>query len=379
MSNRKIKSGEQKIINLINANVENVNLDYSNIRDFIVLETEKSKEETSSRNHFYFMAKYIVACSFLFACVAIFIFAISNHQLLINESLTNYVMNLDQNYTYKYDNSEVFKETELYSVIDDKQTLSNTMVVEVDMPKVDKGEIYCAYLSNEMISVIENYSFDNDYLIYKDEILYNGIDDLLSKYYYYCHKKNIETSIINSNLKWVKFNNKKVKSSINDSQLVFVSIIRNIEEAYDINTKQLIDVDIKCVVEVDSTNLSKNYSICNLEYNTNGGKYLFNILDDIQRKQYYSDEFFSNNSALVEKIDGKLVVKGIIPTGYKDYITYEIYKNYAPSNECYEKLTKWLNDLEGYLLYSKEYVIRGSQTKLCVNYYDYSVIEFLIR
>lgn len=383
MSNRKIQNGEQKIITLIGENVENANLNYSNIKDRIVIETNKERKESPKRNHSYFMARYVAACSLIVSFFIISILAMTNSHFFTNVSLTNFVMNINNENNYQYESGMFFQETELYSVLDNKYELSNAMVVELDMPTIDEGGIYCAYLSKNLISSIKNYSLDEDYLSYKSKISYYGIDDNLAKYYYYCQKEGIQESQINSHLKWVKYeNNDKIKSKINNNGLVFVSLIRNINQAYDINTKQLIDVKIKCIVEIKDNKLSDNSSVdsllSNIEYDANGGKYLFNISKNTKQEQIFTDEYFSDNSALIEEVNGSPVVRGIIPLWYEDSSNNDNFDDYNNKQKYITQLDTWIENLNIYLLYSKETEFSGSREKTYVNYYDYSVVEFLI-
>lgn len=373
MNNRKIQSGEQKLVNLINDTVKDSNLTYSNIKDKIVVENTKETKESSDRNHHLLILRYVAICSVMLAFIVIFAIAISTQPLVSNLNLTNYVMNYDDLFNYSHNN--LLKETGLYSVIDDQQKLINTKVVELVLPSIDEGEIYCAYLSKDTIKKLENYPIDNDYSLYKQFIAYRGVDELIAKYYYYCCKEDCDLLQIDDNLKWVKYRNLNIKSQIQNYTLVFTSVIREAKEVYDIDTQRVIDVEVRCVIELDSNAVTSK----NIEYDVDGGRYLFNIFEDTSKEQFFNEEYFKDNSALIETIDGKKVIKGVVPAWYDDSSYSDIYNEYNPTEDYQIKLKGWLDELNEYLLFSKDYEKRGSQVKIQVNYYDYSVVEYLVK
>lgn len=327
MNSRKTLLREQKILEFIDDKVVTSRLNYPNIRDRINFSI--GEKELVKNKLFY---KIVVRLSFLLSVVMICImafFTMITHRsgiyasAQINPILTdfvtkkelpsgsplisNYRLNI---YDFVFDNNEyAYKGKNLF---------------EIELPPMDDGKYYCAYVSKKIMNYINSY-LDIEFNVYKNEYSYkkmyllssiHGIDDLLIKYNYYCIIKNIDMNEGEYALKWSIFDKMDdIKTEIKGDQLVFIMNIRDIDNIKRLSSNQMEGLNFSCVTELkpeinnDKLNFKEEYRFKN--------KYLSRInylSPDIQSYMFYDALY--KRSLSISELYGIKYVEGIIPNRY---------------------------------------------------------------
>ncbi len=327
VNSRKTLLREQKILEFIDDKVVTSRLNYPNIRDRINFSI--GEKELVKNKLFY---KIVVRLSFLLSVVMICImafFTMITHRsgiyasAQINPILTdfvtkkelpsgsplisNYRLNI---YDFVFDNNEyAYKGKNLF---------------EIELPPMDDGKYYCAYVSKKIMNYINSY-LDIEFNVYKNEYSYkkmyllssiHGIDDLLIKYNYYCIIKNIDMNEGEYALKWSIFDKMDdIKTEIKGDQLVFIMNIRDIDNIKRLSSNQMEGLNFSCVTELkpeinnDKLNFKEEYRFKN--------KYLSRInylSPDIQSYMFYDALY--KRSLSISELYGIKYVEGIIPNRY---------------------------------------------------------------
>ena len=339
VNSRKTLLREQKILEFIDDKVVTSRLNYPNIRDRINFSI--GEKELVKNKLFY---KIVVRLSFSLSVVMdIKTNLLGRHHVLnilaaftmithrsgiyasaqINPILTdfvtkkelpsgsplisNYRLNI---YDFVFDNNEyAYKGKNLF---------------EIELPPMDDGKYYCAYVSKKIMNYINSY-LDIEFNVYKNTYSYkkmyllssiHGIDDLLIKYNYYCIIKNIDMNEGEYALKWSIFDKMDdIKTEIKGDQLVFIMNIRDIDNIKRLSSNQMEGLNFSCVTELkpeinnDKLNFKEEYRFKN--------KYLSRInylSPDIQSYMFYDALY--KRSLSISELYGIKYVEGIIPNRY---------------------------------------------------------------
>lgn len=326
MNSRKTLLREQKILEFIDDKVVTSRLNYPNIRDRINFSI--GEKELVKNKLFY---KIVVRLSFSLSVVMICIMAfftmithrsgiyasaqinpiltdfVTKKELPSGSLISNYRLNI---YDFVFDNNEyAYKGKNLF---------------EIELPPMDDGKYYCAYVSKKIMNYINSY-LDIEFNVYKNTYSYkkmyllssiHGIDDLLIKYNYYCIIKNIDMNEGEYALKWSIFDKMDdIKTEIKGDQLVFIMNIRDIDNIKRLSSNQMEGLNFSCVTELkpeinnDKLNFKEEYRFKN--------KYLSRInylSPDIQSYMFYDALY--KRSLSISELYGIKYVEGIIPNRY---------------------------------------------------------------
>lgn len=224
-----------------------------------------------------------------------------------NPLISNYRLNI---YDFVFDNNEyAYKGKNLF---------------EIELPPMDDGKYYCAYVSKKIMNYINSY-LDIEFNVYKNtysykkmylSILIHGIDDLLTKYNYYCITKNIDMNEGEYALKWSIFDKMDdIKTEIKGDQLVFIMNIRDTDNIKRLSSNQMEGLNFSCVTELrpeinnDKLNFKEEYCFKN--------KYLSRInylSPDIQSYMFY--DVLYKRSLSINELYGTKYIEGTIPNRY---------------------------------------------------------------
>lgn len=375
MTNRKIRNGEQKIIDIINEKIVDVNLNYSDIRNSIKIELEKEEKITERENsnpsvkrlHFNTFNKALLAFSICIClCLCLAIVGVSYHSPFITDiSLSKYIVGQDKDSLYSETYNPLMDKTGLYSLLMMKEINNELIAVHINMPLNKESKVYNAYLPLNVVNKVEKYFknsvVEQEYLEYKKELSYYGINDMMAKYSFYCEKnKSINPG---TELQWINQENSiKIPKAYN---LIFTANIVSISKAYDINTSQVIDVKLKYITE------EKNNNIFNQTLDI---EYITLIDKDINKEQFINMNVINTESAIVEKVDGIKYIQGIEPA-WCNYL--EIKEIPEAMINIYYQLIKYLDILKSYLYSSKKIYDDKLKDFINVNYYNYAVVDLL--
>lgn len=319
MNSRKTLLREQKILEFIDDKVVTSRLNYPNIRDRINFSIGE-KELVKNKLFYKIVVRLSFSLSVVMICIMAFFTMITHRSGIyasaqINPILTdfvtkkelpsgsplisNYRLNI---YDFVFDNNEyAYKGKNLF---------------EIELPPMDDGKYYCAYVSKKIMNYINvyknTYSYKKMYLLSS----IHGIDDLLIKYNYYCIIKNIDMNEGEYALKWSIFDKMDdIKTEIKGDQLVFIMNIRDIDNIKRLSSNQMEGLNFSCVTELkpeinnDKLNFKEEYRFKN--------KYLSRInylSPDIQSYMFYDALY--KRSLSISELYGIKYVEGIIPNRY---------------------------------------------------------------
>lgn len=327
VNSRKTLLREQKILEFIDDKVVTSRLNYPNIRDRINFSIGE-KELVKNKLFYKIVVRLSFSLSVVMICIMAFFTMITHRSGIyasaqINPILTdfvtmkelpsgnplisNYRLNI---YDFVFDNNEyAYKGKNLF---------------EIEVPSMDDGKYYCAYVSKKIMNYINSY-LDIEFNVYKNtysykkmylSILIHGIDDLLTKYNYYCITKNIDMNEGEYALKWSIFDKMDdIKTEIKGDQLVFIMNIRDIDNIKRLSSNQMEGLNFSCVTELkpeinnDKLNFKEEYRFKN--------KYLSRInylSPDIQSYMFYDALY--KRSLSISELYGIKYVEGIIPNRY---------------------------------------------------------------
>lgn len=327
VNSRKTLLREQKILEFIDDKVVTSRLNYPNIRDRINFSIGE-KELVKNKLFYKIVVRLSFSLSVVMICIMAFFTMITHRSGIyasaqINPILTdfvtmkelpsgnplisNYRLNI---YDFVFDNNEyAYKGKNLF---------------EIEVPSMDDGKYYCAYVSKKIMNYINSY-LDIEFNVYKNTysykkmyllILIHGIDDLLTKYNYYCITKNIDMNEGEYALKWSIFDKMDdIKTEIKGDQLVFIMNIRDIDNIKRLSSNQMEGLNFSCVTELkpeinnDKLNFKEEYCFKN--------KYLSRInylSPDIQSYMFY--DVLYKRSLSINELYGTKYVEGTIPNRY---------------------------------------------------------------
>ncbi len=327
VNSRKTLLREQKILEFIDDKVVTSRLNYPNIRDRINFSIGE-KELVKNKLFYKIVVRLSFSLSVVMICIMAFFTMITHRSGIyasaqINPILTdfvtkkelpsgsplisNYRLNI---YDFVFDNNEyAYKGKNLF---------------EIELPPMDDGKYYCAYVSKKIMNYINSY-LDIEFNVYKNTYSYkkmyllpsiHGIDDLLIKYNYYCIIKNIDMNEGEYALKWSIFDKMDdIKTEIKGDQLVFIMNIRDIDNIKRLSSNQMEGLNFSCVTELkpeinnDKLNFKEEYRFKN--------KYLSRInylSPDIQSYMFYDALY--KRSLSISELYGIKYVEGIIPNRY---------------------------------------------------------------
>lgn len=327
MNSRKTLLREQKILEFIDDKVVTSRLNYPNIRDRINFSIGE-KELVKNKLFYKIVVRLSFSLSVVMICIMAFFTMITHRSGIyasaqINPILTdfvtkkelpsgsplisNYRLNI---YDFVFDNNEyAYKGKNLF---------------EIELPPMDDGKYYCAYVSKKIMNYINSY-LDIEFNVYKNEYSYkkmyllssiHGIDDLLIKYNYYCIIKNIDMNEGEYALKWSIFDKMDdIKTEIKGDQLVFIMNIRDIDNIKRLSSNQMEGLNFSCVTEL-KPEINNNKLNFKEEYRFKN-KYLSRInylSPDIQSYMFYDALY--KRSLSISELYGTKYVEGIIPNRY---------------------------------------------------------------
>lgn len=327
MNSRKTLLREQKILEFIDDKVVTSRLNYPNIRDRINFSIGE-KELVKNKLFYKIVVRLSFSLSVVMICIMAFFTMITHRSGIYasaqtnpiltdfvtmkelpsgNPLISNYRLNI---YDFVFDNNEyAYKGKNLF---------------EIELPPMDDGKYYCAYVSKKIMNYINSY-LDIEFNVYKNtysykkmylSILIHGIDDLLTKYNYYCITKNIDMNEGEYALKWSIFDKMDdIKTEIKGDQLVFIMNIRDIDNIKRLSSNQMEGLNFSCVTELrpeinnDKLNFKEEYCFKN--------KYLSRInylSPDIQSYMFY--DVLYRRSLSINELYGTEYIEGTIPNRY---------------------------------------------------------------
>lgn len=327
MNSRKTLLREQKILEFIDDKVVTSRLNYPNIRDRINFSIGE-KELVKNKLFYKIVVRLSFSLSVVMICIMAFFTMITHRSGVyasaqINPILTdfvtmkelpsgsplisNYRLNI---YDFVFDNNEyAYKGKNLF---------------EIELPPMDDGKYYCAYVSKKIMNYINSY-LDIEFNVYKNTYSYKkmyflssiyGIDDLLIKYNYYCIIKNIDMNEGEYALKWSIFDKMDdIKTEIKGDQLVFIMNIRDTDNIKRLSSNQMEGLNFSCVTELrpEINNKKLNFKE---EYRFKN-KYLSRInylSPDIQSYMFY--DVLYRRSLSINELYGTEYIEGTIPNRY---------------------------------------------------------------
>lgn len=327
MNSRKTLLREQKILEFIDDKVVTSRLNYPNIRDRINFSIGE-KELVKNKLFYKIVVRLSFSLSVVMICIMAFFIMISHRSGVyanaqINPILTdfvtikelpggnplisNYRLNI---YDFVFDNNEyAYKGKNLF---------------EIELPPMDEGKYYCAYVSKKIMNYINSY-LDIEFNVYKNEysykkmylsILIHGIDDLLTKYNYYCITKNIDMNEGEYALKWSIFNKMDdIKTEIKDDRLVFIMNIRDIDNIKRLSSNQMEGLNFSCITELRPEINNNKLNFKEEYYFENQYLSRINYLSpNIQSYMFY--DVLYKWSLSVNELYGTEYIEGTIPNSY---------------------------------------------------------------
>lgn len=326
VNSRKTLLREQKILEFIDDKVVTSRLNYPNIRDRINFSIGE-KELVKNKLFYKIVVRLSFSLSVVMICIMVFFTMITHRSGIYasaqtnpiltdfvtmkelpggNPLISNYRLNI---YDFVFDNNEYgYKGKNLF---------------EIEVPSMDDGKYYCAYVSKKIMNYINSY-LDIEFNVYKNtysykkmylSILIHGIDDLLTKYNYYCITKNIDMNEGEYALKWSIFDKMDdIKTEIKGDQLVFIMNIRDIDNIKRLSSNQMEGLNFSCVTELrpEINNKKLNFKE---EYRFKN-KYLSRInylSPDIQSYMFY--DVLYKRSLSINELYGTKYVEEQFPIG----------------------------------------------------------------
>ena len=381
MNSRKTLLREQKILEFIDDKVVTSRLNYPNIRDRINFSIGE-KELVKNKLFYKIVVRLSFSLSVVMICIMAFFTMITHRSGIyasaqINPILTdfvtkkelpsgsplisNYRLNI---YDFVFDNNEyAYKGKNLF---------------EIELPPMDDGKYYCAYVSKKIMNYINVYK--NEYSYKKMYLLssIHGIDDLLIKYNYYCIIKNIDMNEGEYALKWSIFDKMDdIKTEIKGDQLVFIMNIRDIDNIKRLSSNQMEGLNFSCVTELkpeinnDKLNFKEEYRFKN--------KYLSRInylSPDIQSYMFYDALY--KRSLSISELYGIKYVEGIIPNRYLRHLEQYHKDGSICEHSDFKSYYEAIQLLEPYKICEEQVLDEFGNREIKISY-DYNGVKQLLQ
>ncbi len=389
MNSRKTLLREQKILEFIDDKVVTSRLNYPNIRDRINFSIGE-KELVKNKLFYKIVVRLSFSLSVVMICIMAFFTMITHRSGIyasaqINPILTdfvtkkelpsgsplisNYRLNI---YDFVFDNNEyAYKGKNLF---------------EIELPPMDDGKYYCAYVSKKIMNYINSY-LDIEFNVYKNTYSYkkmyllssiHGIDDLLIKYNYYCIIKNIDMNEGEYALKWSIFDKMDdIKTEIKGDQLVFIMNIRDIDNIKRLSSNQMEGLNFSCVTELkpeinnDKLNFKEEYRFKN--------KYLSRInylSPDIQSYMFYDALY--KRSLSISELYGIKYVEGIIPNRYLRHLEQYHKDGFICEHSDFKSYYEAIQLLEPYKICEEQVLDEFGNIEIKIAY-DYNGVKQLLQ
>ena len=389
MNSRKTLLREQKILEFIDDKVVTSRLNYPNIRDRINFSIGE-KELVKNKLFYKIVVRLSFSLSVVMICIMAFFTMITHRSGIyasaqINPILTdfvtmkelpsgnplisNYRLNI---YDFVFDNNEyAYKGKNLF---------------EIEVPSMDDGKYYCAYVSKKIMNYINSY-LDIEFNVYKNtysykkmylSILIHGIDDLLTKYNYYCITKNIDMNEGEYALKWSIFDKMDdIKTEIKGDQLVFIMNIRDIDNIKRLSSNQMEGLNFSCVTELrpEINNKKLNFKE---EYRFKN-KYLSRInylSPDIQNYMFY--DVLYKRSLSINELYGTEYIEGTIPNSYLRHLEQYHKDGSICEHSDFKSYYEAIQLLEPYKICEEQVLDEFGNIKIKIAY-DYNGVKQLLQ
>lgn len=389
MNSRKTLLREQKILEFIDDKVVTSRLNYPNIRDRINFSIGE-KELVKNKLFYKIVVRLSFSLSVVMICIMAFFTMITHRSGVyasaqINPILTdfvtmkelpsgsplisNYRLNI---YDFVFDNNEyAYKGKNLF---------------EIELPPMDDGKYYCAYVSKKIMNYINSY-LDIEFNVYKNTYSYKkmyflssiyGIDDLLIKYNYYCIIKNIDMNEGEYALKWSIFDKMDdIKTEIKGDQLVFIMNIRDIDNIKRLSSNQMEGLNFSCVTELrpEINNKKLNFKE---EYRFKN-KYLSRInylSPDIQNYMFY--DVLYKRSLSINELYGTEYIEGTIPNSYLRHLEQYHKDGSICEHSDFKSYYEAIQLLEPYKICEEQVLDEFGNIKIKIAY-DYNGVKQLLQ
>ncbi len=389
VNSRKTLLREQKILEFIDDKVVTSRLNYPNIRDRINFSIGE-KELVKNKLFYKIVVRLSFSLSVVMICIMAFFTMITHRSGIyasaqINPILTdfvtmkelpsgnplisNYRLNI---YDFVFDNNEyAYKGKNLF---------------EIEVPSMDDGKYYCAYVSKKIMNYINSY-LDIEFNVYKNtysykkmylSILIHGIDDLLTKYNYYCITKNIDMNEGEYALKWSIFDKMDdIKTEIKGDQLVFIMNIRDIDNIKRLSSNQMEGLNFSCVTELrpEINNKKLNFKE---EYRFKN-KYLSRInylSPDIQNYMFY--DVLYKRSLSINELYGTEYIEGTIPNSYLRHLEQYHKDGSICEHSDFKSYYEAIQLLEPYKICEEQVLDEFGNIKIKIAY-DYNGVKQLLQ
>ncbi len=389
VNSRKTLLREQKILEFIDDKVVTSRLNYPNIRDRINFSIGE-KELVKNKLFYKIVVRLSFSLSVVMICIMAFFTMITHRSGVyasaqINPILTdfvtmkelpsgsplisNYRLNI---YDFVFDNNEyAYKGKNLF---------------EIELPPMDDGKYYCAYVSKKIMNYINSY-LDIEFNVYKNTYSYKkmyflssiyGIDDLLIKYNYYCIIKNIDMNEGEYALKWSIFDKMDdIKTEIKGDQLVFIMNIRDIDNIKRLSSNQMEGLNFSCVTELrpEINNKKLNFKE---EYRFKN-KYLSRInylSPDIQNYMFY--DVLYKRSLSINELYGTEYIEGTIPNSYLRHLEQYHKDGSICEHSDFKSYYEAIQLLEPYKICEEQVLDEFGNIKIKIAY-DYNGVKQLLQ
>lgn len=389
VNSRKTLLREQKILEFIDDKVVTSRLNYPNIRDRINF-TIGEKELVKNKLFYKIVVRLSFSLSVVMICIMAFFIMISHRSGVyanaqINPILTdfvtikelpggnplksNYRLNI---YDFVFDNNEnAYKGKNLF---------------EIEVPPMDEGKYYCAYVSKKIMNYINSY-LDIEFNVYKNTYSYkkmyllsstHGIDDLLIKYNYYCIKKNIDMNEGEYALKWSIFNKMDdIKTEIKDDRLVFIMNIRDIDNIKRLSSNQMEGLNFSCITELRPEINNNKLNFKEEYYFENQYLSRINYLSpNIQSYMFY--DVLYKWSLSVNELYGTEYIEGTIPNSYLKHLEQYHKDGSICEHSNFKSYYEAIQLLEPYKICEEQVLDEFGNTEIKIAY-DYNGVKQLLQ
>lgn len=381
VNSRKTLLREQKILEFIDDKVVTSRLNYPNIRDRINFSIGE-KELVKNKLFYKIVVRLSFSLSVVMICIMAFFTMITHRSGVyasaqINPILTdfvtmkelpsgsplisNYRLNI---YDFVFDNNEyAYKGKNLF---------------EIELPPMDDGKYYCAYVSKKIMNYINSYlDIEFNEKMYFLSSIY-GIDDLLIKYNYYCITKNIDMNEGEYALKWSIFDKMDdIKTKIKGDQLVFIMNIRDTDNIKRLSSNQMEGLNFSCVTELrpeinnDKLNFKEEYCFKN--------KYLSRInylSPDIQSYMFY--DVLYKRSLSINELYGTKYIEGTIPNRYLRHLEQYHKDGSICEHSNFKSYYEAIQLLEPYKICEEQVLDEFGNIEIKIAY-DYNSVKQLLQ
>lgn len=389
VNSRKTLLREQKILEFIDDKVVTSRLNYPNIRDRINFSIGE-KELVKNKLFYKIVVRLSFSLSVVMICIMAFFTMITHRSGVyanaqINPILTDFVTikelpggnplisnNRLNIYDFVFDNNEyAYKGKNLF---------------EIELPPMDEGKYYCAYVSKKIMNYINSY-LDIEFNVYKNEysykkmylsILIHGIDDLLTKYNYYCIKKNIDMNEGEYALKWSIFNKMDdIKTEIKDDRLVFIMNIRDIDNIKRLSSNQMEGLNFSCITELRPEINNNKLNFKEEYYFENQYLSRINYLSpNIQSYMFY--DVLYKWSLSVNELYGTEYIEGTIPNSYLKHLEQYHKDGSICEHSNFKSYYEAIQLLEPYKICEEQVLDEFGNTEIKIAY-DYNGVKQLLQ